>query len=163
MPVKSNSPVRSTKSTPSHLNRALTVCKHTVSGTISLPSRGAFHLSLTVLVRYRSLWVFSLGRWSSLIPTGFHVSRGTWDPPQGFVSFGYGGVTLCARAFQPARLETRPFMEVPQPRMAETTRFRLSPLRSPLLGGSRLISSPPGTKMFQFPGCPPHTYVFSVR
>ena len=33
---------------------ALTACKPTVSGTISLPSRGAFHLSLTVLVRYRS-------------------------------------------------------------------------------------------------------------
>src|SRR5579875_3465203 len=32
----------------------LTVCKPTVSGTISLPSRGAFHLSLTVLVHYRS-------------------------------------------------------------------------------------------------------------
>jgi hypothetical protein len=28
---------------------ALTVCRHTVSGTISLPSRGTFHLSLTVL------------------------------------------------------------------------------------------------------------------
>src|SRR4028119_1904049 len=33
---------------------ALTACRHTVSGTISLPSRGTFHLSLTVLVRYRS-------------------------------------------------------------------------------------------------------------
>src|SRR5437588_9547806 len=33
---------------------ALAVCKPTVSGTISLPSRGTFHLSLTVLVRYRS-------------------------------------------------------------------------------------------------------------
>lgn len=33
---------------------APTVCKQTVSGTISLPSRGTFHLSLTVLVRYRS-------------------------------------------------------------------------------------------------------------
>src|SRR5699024_3001125 len=30
-------------------------CRHTVSGTISLPSRGTFHLSLSVLVRYRSL------------------------------------------------------------------------------------------------------------
>ena len=28
---------------------AMTDCKHTVSGTISLPSRGTFHLSLTVL------------------------------------------------------------------------------------------------------------------
>ena len=30
-------------------SQALIACKHTVSGTISLPSRGAFHLSLTVL------------------------------------------------------------------------------------------------------------------
>src|SRR5207247_10752971 len=34
--------------------KAPTDCKHTVSGTLSLPSRGTFHLSLTVLVRYRS-------------------------------------------------------------------------------------------------------------
>src|SRR6478735_5620242 len=33
---------------------APTDCRHTVSGSISLPSRGTFHLSLTVLVRYRS-------------------------------------------------------------------------------------------------------------
>ena len=31
-----------------------TACKHTVSGSISLPARGSFHLSLTVLVHYRS-------------------------------------------------------------------------------------------------------------
>jgi hypothetical protein len=49
----------------------------TVSGTISLPSRGAFHLSLTVLVRYRWQRVFSLRRWSSQIPARFLVSRGT--------------------------------------------------------------------------------------
>ncbi len=36
-------------------HRALTSCKRTVSGSLSLPSRGAFHLSLTVLLRYRSL------------------------------------------------------------------------------------------------------------
>src|SRR3954465_6731676 len=39
---------------PTH-SRALTDCKRTVSGTISLPSRGTFHHSLTVLIRYRSL------------------------------------------------------------------------------------------------------------
>jgi hypothetical protein len=33
-------------------------------------------------------------------------------------------------------------------------RFRLSPVRSPLLRGSRLLSLPPGTEMFQFPGFP---------
>ena len=41
------------------------------------PHRGSFHLSLTVLVHYRSPRVFSLGRWSSQLPTGFLVSRGT--------------------------------------------------------------------------------------
>src|SRR3954471_18029820 len=34
--------------------QALTDCRRTVSGTLSLPSRGTFHHSLTVLVRYRS-------------------------------------------------------------------------------------------------------------
>ncbi len=33
---------------------ASTACKHRVSGSISLPARGAFHLSLTVLLHYRS-------------------------------------------------------------------------------------------------------------
>ena len=33
----------------------------------------------------------------------------------------------------------------PQPRTPEGARFRLCPLRSPLLGASRLISSPPAT------------------
>ena len=34
------------------------------------PCRGSFHLSLTVLVHYRSSNVFSLGKWTSRIPTG---------------------------------------------------------------------------------------------
>ncbi len=59
---------------------ALTACRHTVSGSISLPSRGAFHLSLTVLLRYQSPNVFSLTRWSSQIHPGFLVSRATRDP-----------------------------------------------------------------------------------
>ena len=43
-----NSPDRSTKSTRFSL-RCSTVCKHRVSGSLSLPSRGSFHLSFTVL------------------------------------------------------------------------------------------------------------------
>ena len=34
------------------------------------PNRGTFHLSLTVLVHYRSQSVFSLGEWTPQIPTG---------------------------------------------------------------------------------------------
>ena len=36
------------------------------------------------------------------------------------------------------------------------SRFRLIPVRSPLLRESRLISLPPGTEMFHFPGFAPH-------
>ena len=34
------------------------------------PNRGTFHLSLTVLVHYRSPSVFSFGEWTPQIPTG---------------------------------------------------------------------------------------------
>ena len=44
-----DSQAHSSKGTPSHTRSALTDCKHMVSGTISLPSRGTFHHSLTVL------------------------------------------------------------------------------------------------------------------
>ena len=37
-----------------YLYRASTDCRHLVSDSISLPFRGSFHLSLTVLVHYRS-------------------------------------------------------------------------------------------------------------
>ena len=47
-----------------------TVCKLTVSGSFHSPNRGTFHLSLTVLVHYRSSSVFSLGEWTPQIPTG---------------------------------------------------------------------------------------------
>src|ERR687886_252075 len=52
-PHATNSQAHSSKGTPSP-SQALTDCRRTVSGTISLPSRGTFHHSLTVLVRYRS-------------------------------------------------------------------------------------------------------------
>src|ERR1700760_1196758 len=52
-PRATNSQAHSSKGTPSP-RKALTDCRRTVSGTISLPSRGTFHHSLTVLVRYRS-------------------------------------------------------------------------------------------------------------
>ncbi len=41
---------------------------------------------------------------------------------------------------------------VPQPRWCKHPRFGLARFRSPLLSGSRLLSLPPGTEMFQFPG-----------
>src|SRR3989449_8448310 len=57
----------------------LPACKHTFSGTLSLGFRRTFHLSLTVLVHYRSPGVFSLAGWSPRLPTEFHVFRGTYE------------------------------------------------------------------------------------
>ena len=76
---KRNSPDRSTKSTRLRL-RAPTACKHRVSGSLSLPSRGPFHLSFTVLFSIGHWVVFRLGGWSPQLPTEFHVLRGTLDP-----------------------------------------------------------------------------------
>ena len=61
------------------ISRSSTVCKLMVSCSISLPLRGSFHLSLTVLFTIGYLVIFSLTRWSSQIHTGFHVSHATWD------------------------------------------------------------------------------------
>ena len=99
-----NSPVHYTRGTPSPFvpkdHRAPTGCRHTVSGTISLPLRGAFHLSLTVLVHYRSLRVFSLRGWSPWIHTGYHVPGATWERSGSLLSFAYGAITLCGSTFQ---------------------------------------------------------------
>ena len=58
-------------------------CKHRVSGSLSLPSRGSFHLSFTVLFAIGHWVVFSLTEWSPLLPTRFLVSRGTLDSASG--------------------------------------------------------------------------------
>ena len=110
--------------------------------------------------------VFSLGRWSSQIPTGFHVSRGTRVPSQSPSTFMYGAFTLYGRAFQHVPLANgfltlrglcKDHKTVPRPPYCNACRltqhrFRLFPFRSPLLRESLLFSLPPGTEMFQFPG-----------
>ena len=97
-----NSPVHYPRSTPSPGSCdhwAPTGCRHTVSGTISLPFRGAFHLSLTVLVRYRSLRVFSLRGWSPWIHARYHVPGATWVMLERSLPFAYGAITLCGSTF----------------------------------------------------------------
>ena len=85
-----------------------------------------------------------------MLPSGFHVPRRTQDPtcplpisPTGFapsstelsISFGYLPF---------------PFSWSYYPSPSDW--FGLLRFRSPLLSESLLFSSPPGTKMFQFPG-----------
>ena len=95
-----NSPDRSTKSTPSTVRYPAgyhwcsTVCKHRVSGSLSLPSRGPFHLSFTVLSAIGHWVVFSLTGWSPLVQSRFLVSRPTLDTARAYFNFVYGAFTL---------------------------------------------------------------------
>ena len=59
----------SPKGTPSGTCFPSTGCKRTVSDSFHSPRRGSFHLSLTVLLHYRSSSVFSLGQWTARFPT----------------------------------------------------------------------------------------------
>ena len=80
-------------------------CGHAVSGAVSLPSRGAFHLSLTVLVHYRSQAVFSLGGWSPQLRAAFHVCGPTREPGSAHPHVSPTGlVPLFGRPFQAVRL-----------------------------------------------------------
>ena len=103
-----NSPARSTKSTPllctptpslllrgkaEQGHRALTACKRMVSGSISFPSRGAFHLSLTVLVHYRSAGYLALGSGLPSFPPGSSCPVVLRKTASSLVSFGYGTIT----------------------------------------------------------------------
>ncbi len=60
----------------------------------------AFHLSLMVLVHYRSLRVFSLGRWASRLPTGLACPVVLKDTAEVWLSFTYRTITFCGRPFQ---------------------------------------------------------------
>ena len=116
----SNSPDRSTKSTRSHTKSASTACKHRVSGSLSLPSRGSFHLSFTVLCAIGHRGVFRLGGWSLRLPTRFLVSRGTLDPARLHLDFAYGIITLYDETFQTLQLSAFLPCRSPQPQRAST-------------------------------------------
>ena len=164
-----NSPDHSTKGTPSRrcLRRrtqhsAPTACRYRGSGSLSSPSRGAFHLSLTVLVHYRWLGVFSLGGWSPQLPAGLLVSRGTQEQrPHSRHPVAYGTLTPSGVASQQLRLTgaySAGCVAALQPRTIPSRRCRglgSSRFARHYYGNlKRLISSPVGTEMFQFPTCP---------
>ena len=97
---------------------------------------------------------------------------------QGSLSrFAYGACTLYRRPFQTVRLRDRFLTPRADCRDATsgpaTPRYNAGrldiskvwavPVRSPLLGESRLLSVPPGTEMVHFPGLATPPYVFRWR
>ena len=89
--------------------------------------------------------VFRLGGWSPHVQTGFHVPRPTQGSSQHFRIRGYHPLW--------------PDFPDRSAYLASTT--GLFRFRSSLLAESLLMSFPPGTEMFQFPGFASATYVFS--
>ena len=157
--VSSNSPDHNAKGTQSAAVRRRpppTACRHMVSGSLSLPARGAFHLSLTVLVHYRS-HEESLaleGGPPSFTPDSScrallrNSTRGRRVSPTGLSP----SLAPRSRGLHSGVVH-RPCPWVLQPRPTRSSPgLGSSPFRSPLLRESRLISLPPGTEMFQFPG-----------
>ena len=120
--------------------------------------------------------VFSLGRWSSQLPTGFPGPRGTRDTNAGSRHhFSYRALTVSGGPFQVLRLCR--LLLTPRARcialpLAPTTPavqrihalpdpwFGLLPFRSSLLRESHLLSLPPGTEIFHFPGLASTPYAF---
>ena len=67
-------------------------------------------------MRYRSISVFCLGGWSPLLPTGFHVSRGTPDSQSCHSSFAYRAVTVFGGTFQYSSAKFVALLPGPLPR-----------------------------------------------
>ena len=92
------------KGTPSPF-RALTACRHVVSGSVSSP--------FGVLPIFRSRYLFTIGHqgvlslagWTPRIQTEFHVFRPTQVPPTLLSPVDYGTFTPYGRAFLLVRLE----------------------------------------------------------
>jgi hypothetical protein len=134
-------------------HRPPTARRHGVSGSVSSPGRGSSHRSVALLGSL-SVVVESLALREG--PRGF---RPGFTCPT-LLGYRLGPLALGLRGCHPLRrpfpggFGSRPQIPCRRPHDPDGCphRFRLVPVRSPLLGESRLLSVPPGTEMFQFPG-----------
>ena len=152
--MTSNSQAHYAKGTPSPNKLAPTGCKHMVSGTISLPCSGYFSpfphgtSSLSVSREYLAL------------PDGTGRFMQDFSGPALLrVPLDYINCTHTRLSLTMVKLSRILLLKIIYSRRGPTTpqrpkslRFRLFPVRSPLLRESLLFSFPPGTQMFQFPG-----------
>ena len=117
---------------------------HSPSGYFSPFPHGTGSLSVTR--------VFSLRRWSSQIPTEFHVLRRTQDPLKREYIFNYRIITFFDSTFQMIRLI---YSFVTPYRVSYNPNKQAYWFALPVsLAATResISSLPPGTKMFQFSG-----------
>ena len=138
--------------------RPPTACRRGVSGSVSSPDRGSSHRSVALLGSLSVVIAYLALR------DGPRRFRPGFTCPT-LLGYRIGGPRLRLRDCHPLWcLFPKGFGSArPIPRLRPRdpgrcpVRFGLVPVRSPLLRESRLISSPPGTEMFQFPGLLGHS------
>ena len=134
-------------------HRPPTACRHGVSGSVSSPGRGSSHRSVALLGSL-SVVIECLA-----LRDGPRRFRPGFTCPT-LLGYQLGELAFRLRDCHPLRCHfPKDFgsrSPIPDRRPHDPggypPRFRLVPVRSPLLRESRLISVPPGTEMFQFPG-----------
>ena len=124
------------------------------------PRRGSFRLSLTVLLHYRSYIVFSLGSWSTRLPTGFLVPRRTQDTAASYTRFQLRGFHPLWQAF-PKPFFYYDYQDIAVLQPHPKGWFGLFQFRSPLLSESRLISFPEVLRWFSSLSFASITYLFN--
>ena len=119
--------------------------------------------------------VFSLGWWSTLIHTGFLVSRTTWDPYSFSPDFDYRTFTFFGLASQLLRLSFLPLRASTTAPVGPATpyvhrlwavpyiRFGLLPFRSPLLRESLRFLFLQVLRCFTSPGSPLYDYLYLYK
>jgi hypothetical protein len=129
-----------------------TACKHVVSGPLSLPAQGCFspvpHGTRPLSVTQESLALE--GGPPSFTPdsTSRALLRMSTTSSAASTTGLSPSLAPRSRGLRVAWLDASVDPTTPVP---QGNRFGLVPVRSPLLGESRLISLPAGTEMFQFP------------
>ena len=139
--TESKSLTHYTKGTPSPHKEAPTACTHTVSGSISLPSPGFFSPFP------HGTGSLSVGQEYLALEDGPPMFRQGFTCPALLVPALVSPKGFRIRGCHPLW----PTFPSRSPDLLVSCRWLIR-VRSPLLTESRLISVPPGTEMFQFPG-----------
>ena len=130
-----------------------TACRRGVSGSVSSPDRGSSHRSVALLGSL-SVVIECLA-----LRDGPRRFRPGFTCPT-LLGYRIGAPRLCLRDYHPlwchfpkdfGSTRSIPWLRPHNPGRCPV-RFGLVPVRSPLLRESRLLSFPPGTEMFHFPG-----------
>jgi hypothetical protein len=131
--------------------------RHPVSGSFNLPIQGAFQLSITLLLRYRSRDMFSLG--GMCPPDSREISDPRYSRSGHIPQVSNTGLSPSmaprSRGIVLACVGLKGRLTTPHlPAITGGIRFRLSCFHSPLLTASQLVSFPAPTQMFQLRAFP---------